>query len=358
MAGRLLVYGAGGFTGGLIAREAVRRGLAPILAGRRAEPLEPLARELGFEIRVAPLDDPSALARLLDGVAVVLHAAGPFARTSRPMVDACLAARVSYLDITGEIAVFEAIYRRHEEAGALGVALVPGVGFDVVPSDALAVELARELPGAVTLELAFANVGSRASRGTAITALERIEAGGAERRGGRLVPLVLGEVTAEIDFPGLGRRTAMAIPWGDLATAWRSTGIPDIRTFMATSPAALRRLRRVRPLLSLVGLRPVKRFAQAIARRSVRGPDAEMRARGRVHLWGRARTANGRERVRTLSVPEGYAFTAAAAVEAARRALAREAAPGAWTPTQAFGRALLDSIDGVRWDPVGARGSA
>jgi short subunit dehydrogenase-like uncharacterized protein len=347
VARRLLIYGANGYTGELAAREAVRRGLSPVLAGRDAARVGALAAELGCDVRAFPLDDAAALAH---GVAVVLHCAGPFSRTSRPMVDACLAARAHYLDITGEIAVFEAIFRRDDEAKRAGVALVPGVGFDVVPSDALAARLARELPGAVSLELAFANAGSRASRGTTITALERIDAGGAERRGGRLVPLGLAEVTTEVDFPGLGRRTVMAIPWGDLATAWRTTGIPDIRTSMATRPAAIRRLRRLRPLLRLLGLAPVKRAAQALVRRRVTGPDAAMRARGRVYLWGRVRSADGRERVRTLSVPEGYAFTAAAAVEAARRALAGDLAPGAWTPTQAFGGALVDAVDGVRWD--------
>ncbi|MCM2269589.1 MAG: saccharopine dehydrogenase NADP-binding domain-containing protein [Thermoanaerobaculia bacterium] len=347
--GRLLVYGANGYTGELVAREATRRGLEPLLAGRDAAKVGALAAELGCDWRAFPLDDAAALSRGLAGVAAVLHCAGPFSRTSRPMVDACLAAGAHYLDITGEIAVFEAIFRRGDEAGRAGVALLPGVGFDVVPSDALAAELARGLPGAVALDLAFANSGSRASRGTTITALERIEEGGAERRGGRLVPSRLGATTMEVDFPELGRRTVMAIPWGDLATAWRTTGIPDLRTFMATTPAAARRLRRLRPLLRLLGFAPLKRAAQAWVRRRVVGPDAAMRARGRVHLWGRARSADGRELVRALSVPEGYAFTAAAAVEAARRALAGEVAPGAWTPTQAFGRALLDAVAGVHW---------
>ena len=162
-AGGLLVYGAYGYTGELAAREAVRRGLAPILAGRDAARVGALAAVLGCESRSFPLDDAAALARGLAGAGAVLHCAGPFSRTSRPMVDACLAARAHYLDITGEIAVFEAIFRRDEEARRAGVALVPGVGFDVVPSDALAAELSRELPDAVSLELAFANVGSHAS---------------------------------------------------------------------------------------------------------------------------------------------------------------------------------------------------
>jgi short subunit dehydrogenase-like uncharacterized protein len=354
MADRLLVYGAGGFTGGLIAREAVRRGRAPILAGRRAEPLEPLARELGLEIRLAPLDDPSALARLLDGVSVVLHAAGPFVRTSRPMVDACLAAKVSYLDITGEIAVFEEIFRRDAEARATGVALVPGVGFDVVPSDALADELHRALPDAGRLELAFASTpGASWSRGTLATAIEGLPAVGWERRGGHLVPARPLSVTRQIDFPGLGRRLVLQIPWGDLATAFRTTGVPDVATFAALPPRTIRWARRARPLLPVLGLGPVKRLLQRIVRARVTGPGPEA-ATARVHLWGRATAPSGAVVERALSVPEAYAFTASSAVEAARRALAGGVAPGAWTPTLAFGRELLDALPGVRRESAGA----
>src|SRR5215210_6724222 len=94
-----MIYGANGYTGELIAREAAKRGMKPILAGRSAERIEPLARELGFESRVFPVERPN-----LDGVELVLHCAGPFVRTSEPMVRACLDAGAHYFDITGEIA--------------------------------------------------------------------------------------------------------------------------------------------------------------------------------------------------------------------------------------------------------------
>jgi len=347
---RLLLYGANGYTGELVAREAVRRGLAPILAGRRADALAALARELGLPARDFALDDPAALAAGLDGAAVVLHCAGPFSRTSRPMVDACLARRVHYLDITGEIDVYESIYRRDEEARRSGVGLVPGVGFDVVPSDALAARLAAALPSAVELDLAFTTDRGSASRGTLVTMLERLPAAGCVRRGGKLVPVPLADAALEVDFPGLGRRSVVTIPWGDLASAWRTSGIPNLRTFVGASPLSIRRLRRLRLLLPLVGWRPIKRLLQAIVRHRVTGPDEATRRTARAFLWGRARDAEGREASASLSVPEGYAFTAVAAAEAARRALAGELAPGAWTPTRAFGPALVDSVAGVRWD--------
>lgn len=338
-----LLYGANGYTGELIAREAVRRGLAPVLAGRRAGAVEPLGHELGLESRTFDLDDSPALLAGLRGIGLVLHAAGPFVRTSRPMVDACLAAGCHYLDITGEVAVFESIYRRDEAARGAGVALVPGVGFDVVPSDVLAARLAEALPGAERLELAFAGSGGASwSRGTLVTMLEGLPAIGWERRDGRLIPVKPLARELEIDFPGLGRRRVTQIPWGDLSSAFRTTGIPNLRTFAAMPPRAVRALRLLRPLLPLAGRPAIKSWLQARVRRKVSGPSAEARERSRMHLWGRATAADGRSVERTLTTPEGYTLTARVAVEAARRALAGELEPGARTPTQAFGESLLD----------------
>ena len=154
-----LLYGANGYTGQLIAREAVVRGQRPILAGRNAEAVTALARQLGLEHRIFSLDDAAATCAGLEGVTAVLHCAGPFAHTARPMIDACLEARVHYLDITGEISVFEMAAVRDTEAMAAGVMLLPGAGFDVVPSDCLALHLHRRLPTATHLALAFHGIG-------------------------------------------------------------------------------------------------------------------------------------------------------------------------------------------------------
>ena len=175
---------------------------------------------------------------------------------------------------------------------------------------------------------------------------------GWERRDGRLVRVPPAATTLAVDFPGLGRRTVAQIPWGDLASAWRSTGVPNLRTYTVLPRRAIRLLRFSRPLLPLVAWGPIRRRLQAVVRRRVTGPSSTVRGRARMHLWGLAVTPDGRTLERSLSVPEAYAFTAAAAVEAARRALAGELRAGAWTPTQAFGRALLDAIPGVQCAPV------
>src|SRR3954470_17546395 len=251
-----LIYGANGYTGRLVAELAKQRGQAPVLAGRSADKVRPLAQELGLPWRAFDLGHPD-----LHDVQLVLHCAGPFSATSRPMVDACLAARAHYLDITGEVEVFESVLARDAEARARGIVLLPGTGFDVVPSDCLAALLHRTLPSATRLELAFAPLG-RSSPGTMKTAIEALPRGGLVRRGGKLVRVAPAYEVREIPFADK-RRMAMTIPWGDLATAFRSTRIPDISVFVAARPAAIRAARWTRWTGPLLGLPPVQRFLKA-----------------------------------------------------------------------------------------------
>ena len=138
-----LLYGSYGYTGRLIADRALEQGLRPLLAGRDVAALAAQAAELGLEFRAFSLDDTAALDAAVRAVPVVLHAAGPFAHTAAPMAQACIRAGVHYLDITGEIAVFEAMAALDGAARASGVMLMPGAGFDVVPTDCLAAHLAR-----------------------------------------------------------------------------------------------------------------------------------------------------------------------------------------------------------------------
>ena len=333
-----MIYGANGYTGELIAREAARRGHRPILAGRHDAKIEPLARELGCEARVFDLEHID-----LAGAALVLHCGGPFAVTSAPMVEACLRAGAHYLDITGEISVFEAIVERHAEAFARGVTLLPGVGFDVVPTDCLAAMLAERLPGAAALTLAFYSKGSALSRGTTRTMFESIDQGGAVRRDGRIVRVPLAYDVRTIPF-SCGERTAMTIPWGDVATAFYTTGIPNIRVYLAASPKAVARARRLQSLLPLLKPRPVRRLLQWLAAPRG-GPDEQKRAHGRVYLWGEV--TNGRDmRSMTMTTPEGYAFTTISAVNAAERVLAGTR-PGAFTPAALLGPEFVSTIPGV-----------
>jgi short subunit dehydrogenase-like uncharacterized protein len=335
-----MIYGASGYTGELIAREAARRGMRPLLAGRNAASIEPLARELSLEWRAFDLSAPQ-----LEGISLVLHCAGPFIRTSRPMVDACLSSGVHYLDITGEIAVFESVFQRHDEAVTRGITLLPGVGFDVVPTDCLALSLAEQMPDASDLSLAFYTRGGEISRGTLKTMIEGLGEGGAVRRDGRIVRVPVAYDVREIPF-SCGPRTAMTIPWGDVSTAYRTTHIPNIRVYTASSPRAVARARRLAKLEPLLALRPVKWMLQKYADRRT-GPGASVRGSARIFVWGSVRNAAGSERSATLTVPEGYQFTVLSSLASVERVLRGDGKAGAWTPASLFGSGFVRTIDGV-----------
>jgi short subunit dehydrogenase-like uncharacterized protein len=341
-----LIYGANGYSGGLIARLARDQGLRPILAGRNAAEVAALAGSLGFELRIFGLDAPAALDDGLRGVTAVLHCAGPFSRTSRPMAEACLRTKTHYLDITGEITVFESLAVRDAQAKAAGVMLLPGAGFDVVPSDCLAAHLKTRLPSATRLRLGFQGVG-RLSHGTATTMVENLHHGGIVRRGGVLTPVPSAWKTRSIDF-GRGPTTAMTIPWGDVSTAYHSTGIPDIEVYMA-APLRLRTLSRLAHWLSpLTTAGVVQRFLKRRIRSGPPGPTDAERARGRSFLWGEVEDPSGAFRVSRLETPEGYTLTALTALRIAARVLAGDAPSGFQTPSRAYGKDFILEIPGTR----------
>ena len=228
-----MIYGANGYTGELIAREAAARGMSPILAGRSKDKVQRLAQELKLEHRAFDLDTPSRIAAQLVGIKVVLLAAGPFSATSQPMVQACIQAGAHYLDITGEIDVFEQVFRCDAEARQAGVVLCPGVGFDVIPTDCVAAALKQALPDATELRLGFDTTVSL-SPGTLKTTLESTPQGGRVRHDGRLMRVPLAHEVRRIDF-GRGERLASSVPWGDVSTAFHSTGIPNVTVFVPTT---------------------------------------------------------------------------------------------------------------------------
>jgi len=340
-----MLYGANGYTGRIVAELAAERGERPVLAGRREGPVRELADKLGFEHRVFPLDAEAALvADMLAPVSAVLHCAGPFSATSRPMIDACLASKTHYLDITGEIAVFEACHDRDAEAVAAGVTVMPGVGFDVVPSDCLAASLKAALPDATHLELAFA--GGRPSQGTMKSMVEGIPQGGAVREDGEITRVPAAYRTREIPFADK-TRTCMSIPWGDVSTGYYSTGIPNIVVYMRSDKRTVESLRLARPLLPLLGLMPVQKALKFAIERTVTGPSEEARQRGVTRLWGEVRNAAGDTVTGLLTTPDGYTLTAATALEAVIRIDGgADVRAGFRTPSMAFGAGFIAEFDG------------
>ncbi|GGM21390.1 saccharopine dehydrogenase [Deinococcus aerophilus] len=338
-----MIYGANGFTGQLIAREAVKRGLTPVLAGRSAEAIRPLAGELGLDSRVFGLGGSGEVLEGIRDMRLVLHCAGPFSRTQRPMLEGCLGTGTHYLDITGEHAALEALHWRGPEARQANVVAVAGVGFDVVPTDAVAVRLAEVLPSATRLRLAFR--GGTLSRGTAITMAESTGEGGLSRQGGLFVREPVAARTWQVEHNGR-YSTAVSIPWGDVVTAYYSTGIPTVETYLAVPPGAALVMRGNGWLAPLLRLPALQRLLAERASRAKGPTETELRE-GHTVVWGEVTDRAGNRRAMKLVGPDGYRFTVESALAAVGRVLAGGVPAGAWTPSQAFGAAFVTTLPGV-----------
>jgi short subunit dehydrogenase-like uncharacterized protein len=340
-----MIYGANGFTGRLAAREAVRRGMKPVLAGRKEPAVADLAEELGLDCRVFGLDEAQALRDSLAGMDLVLHCAGPFSATSAPMVDACLDTHTHYLDITGEISVFQAIHGRHDDARRSDIVLLPGAGFDVVPTDCLASRLVEALPAATSLQLAF-EAGGGPSPGTAKTSLERLGQGGCVRKDGELQAVPLAWKTRKVDFAH-ARRETVTIPWGDVYTAFVSTGIPDIEVYLALPPRAIAKMKRLRMMQALMRLGFVQSFLRNRVEARISGPSEERRAGSVMQIWGEAKSADGRTVSATMTTPNGYDLTASASLGLIDYVLNNPVEGGFYTPSLLAGAGFAESLPGV-----------
>jgi short subunit dehydrogenase-like uncharacterized protein len=341
-----MIYGANGYTGEMAAREASARGLRPLLAGRNGAALAALAEQLQLEHRVFDLTDASAAAQALQGVGLVLHCAGPFSATAKPMLEACLANRTHYLDITGEIDVFALAHRRHQRAVEAGIVVLPGAGFDVVPTDCIAAQLKREMPDATSLVLAF-EAGGGPSPGTAKTSVEGLGSGGRARVGGVLTNVPLAWKVRFFERDG-EQRIAMTIPWGDVYTAFVSTGIPDVEVYMCVPPATVKHLRRLRWIAPLLGTPPLQALLKRGIAKKVRGPSEATRGKTGCVVWGEVTDAKGHTLRRRLRTPNGYALTVTASLGIVERLLAGPApAGGYYTPSMLMGADYVLTLPGV-----------
>ena len=352
MDGTLLVYGSYGYAGSLIAREAVGTGRKPLLAGRRAEPLEEQATDLGLEHEAFGLAHPGIVESHVEAVDAVLNCAGPFSATADPLLDACLATGTDYLDIAGRVDVIESVAERDRDAERAGVTVLPAVGFDVVPTDCLAAALDAEVGGADRLTLSIDGLGTF-SPGTVKSIIESLDRPGLVREGGEIRTVPVAWKTREFDFGSeVGAKTGVTVPWGVISTAYYSTGVGEIETYATVPEPAVSAMRRGRPLVPLLGFEPVKRLLSAVADRFVSGPTPAERARSTSRIWGEAATDGGDRAVARLTTPDTYDLTAATAVESARRVLAGETDVGFQTPVTAFGTDYVTGFDGVTLEHV------
>lgn len=340
-----MIYGANGYTGKLIVEQARKQGLRPILAGRNRETIEAMAADTGFDSLAFDLEDTAAVNSAVKGLSIVLHCAGPFSATSQPMIEACLKNSCHYLDITGEISVFANAERQSDEARHADVVLMPGVGFDVVPTDCLAATLVKALPAATSLMLAFESGGSM-SPGTAKTSIEGLAGGGCIRRDGKLKWVPLAWKTREIQFEH-AKRLAVSIPWGDVFTAYISTGVPDIEVYMSVPPSSILRMKRLRMIKPLLSMQWVQNMMKRRVERSITGPEAGERQNTEMHLWGEVSSADGRSVSATMTTPDGYDVTVSASLGIVEYLLKNDVEGGFYTPSLLMGPDYATQLPGV-----------
>ena len=343
---QFILYGANGYTGQLITKYSREYGLTPILAGRNEASIKALAEEHDLEYRIFGLDDPEEMDKALTGVSLVLHAAGPFIYTAKPMIRACLRNGVHYLDITGEIAVFELAFRYDSRGRDKNIVIMPGVGFDVVPTDCVAVHLKQKMPDATHLKLAFGSVGGAISRGTAMTMTEGLGAGSAERVNGRIVKVPMAWKTMTVEVDGKLYNT-MSIPWGDVSTAYHSTGILNIETYTAVSPSALRFAKLQNWLGPLLRSAWVKRYLKKKINKRAPGPSDSRRQRAFSFIYGEVNNAAGEKAAVLLKTPEGYTLTAITACLITKAVLNGEVNSGFKTPAKALGADFILQVEGT-----------
>lgn len=337
MSGRALLYGVTGYTGRAIAHQLAStpdRGFELLLAGRDADRVRQVAEPLGLPWRAFELRAPDATAALSD-IDVVLHAAGPFAATAQPMIDACLATGTHYLDLGGEWPVFRAIMARDAEARAAGIMLLPGVGLTVAASDCLLLRAVERWPDTVRLCLGISRA-QVVTRGSIATMASLAEPGTLVRQGGELAMVPAGSLTRMFDF-GAGPSEAVATNWADVVTGGETTGVPDIEVYSETHWAGRAGYRAAGMGMALTGAAPWRAVGGALARLWPAEPDPAAREDARFTMVVEALDPWRRVRRMSMRTLDGYGASVLIACEALGRVIAAPGKGGFVTPARAFG---------------------
>lgn len=317
---KLMIYGATGYTGRMAAEHAKAAGTPLVLAGRSRESLSRLAAELGVEYRVFSLDDPAAIHDSLAGVLVLINCAGPFTRTAEALMKASIRSGVHYLDTAAELVSYRLAESLDDQAKAAGIMLMPGGGGSVAMLGSLAGHAVGKVRAPRKIRIAL-HVAGALSRGSAISAMENVTAEVLARIGGRLVG-VAADGIGKFDF-GQGTVDCFPVTLPDLITIWRSTGVPDVETFVHV---------------------PGDGFPQGDLSLLADGPGEEDRLANRYQAAVEVTDAEGQVTRSLLDTVNGYTFTAMAAAEAGRRVLAGEVRPGFQTPAVLFGSGFAQTI--------------
>lgn len=350
MSGRIVLFGATGYTGRLTARALLEHGSRPVLAGRNAAALAELAAELGGELETATADvaDPSSVRALLASGDVMLTTVGPFTRWGDPAIEAAIEAGAGYIDSTGEPPFIRRVFERYGRRGAtVGVPLLTAMGYDWVPGNlAAALALSEAGNAAVEVEVGYFLTGGGGgfSGGTMASTIAVMLEPGFAWRGGRLRTEANGSRLRTFEVGGRERQAISASSSEHFAIPAQFPRVREVDAYLGWFGSRSRQLQIGSKALSVLTRVPgVKAGLGAalgrFAKGSTGGPSEEERAASGSHILAVARNSADRtlSEVRLEGV-NGYTFTAAMLAWAAIETLAgRIEGSGALGPAQAFG---------------------
>jgi short subunit dehydrogenase-like uncharacterized protein len=304
-----------------------------------------------LEYRAFALSETAKLDSALLEVDAVLHCAGPFVLTFKQMAEACLRTKRHYVDISGEIPGFEALAAMTDQAKQAGIMLLPGGGFDVVPTDCLAAHLKQRLPSATHLRLFLRGVGAGVSRGTAKSAIENMQRQGMIRKDGKLTQVPPVWKALMQDF-GRGPTRVISVGWGDVSTAYHSTGIPNIEAYMSFPQAMINLMYDMRTIGPLLYNRVAKTILKSLMNLYPPGPTEARRMKAFATMIGEVTDDQGKRAVSKLRTREGYTFTAQVTVEIMKRILNNDYKIGFATPSLAYGPDFVMQFEGVTREDI------
>jgi len=343
MQNKLIIYGAYGYSAKLILENLAKKEIKPMLAGRDEYKLRKVSNQFDCDYVVFDLENEDVIKKNLEDYHTLLNCAGPFKFTAEKLIRACFETQTNYLDITGEIPVLEKAWEYDEQAKEKEITILPAVGFDVIPTDCLAAKLKMNMPDAVSLKLGFEGKGAKMSRGTNLTTLEMINDSGKIRKNGEIVPVNIGDLTYEIkndkiEFQGI------AIPWGDVSTAYHSTGIPNIAVYFGLPKIAFASRRLLTVGKDLLGINLIKDFLKKQISERMSGPTEYERQKASMIVWGEVENIKGEKLFEAYRFIEGYELTGRGAAEAVIKVINNEVNFGTQTPSLAFGYSFMDQF--------------
>jgi short subunit dehydrogenase-like uncharacterized protein len=343
---KTLFYGITGYTGELILEEAARKQFQPIIAGRNEEKVKALAARFGLAYRIFDLEDAAVLDSQLSDIDLVLHCAGPFHFTATPMIAACLRNQTHYLDLSGRVEGFEEAYRLNEKAVEQKIMLLPGVGFDVVPSDCLVAHLHQQLPDATHLTLAIAMKNGGVSRGTALSTIENLPNGATVRKDGKIIMVPLAQKTRTFNFGNNYESLCATAPWGDVSTAYYTANIPNIEAYLATTEKGAKLMGFTKYLKWLLEQSFIKNIAKKIIQNRPAGLNEKERSQSESYFYGEVRNKKGEQKSATLRVDDAYENTAQVAVLIVQKIVSGNYKIGFQTPGGLYGSGLILEVEG------------